>query len=84
MIELHPVKVRTGSCDVTGRLVFDDGHLVAVLVRLDDPVHTQKVGHWNLEASMEGLPRTAEPFSTLDDAVSWIGHKLSPPHVRRS
>jgi hypothetical protein len=45
----QPVTVRTNSADEDGRLVFADGNLIALLVRLSDG-HADMADLWFLEA----------------------------------
>jgi hypothetical protein len=45
------VQVETGSGDTDGQLVFRDGFLVAVLVRLSEE-HEEDAGKWFLEAGL--------------------------------
>lgn len=69
----RPVRVRTGSEDREGRLVFIGDELVAVLVRLDDDVHGPDTGKWFVEASfgMWGMLR-APLFSGLAEVEQWL------------
>ena len=48
-LRLEPVQVATGSKDQESRLVFHDGFLVAILIRLSDE-HEGDAGRWFLEA----------------------------------
>lgn len=77
VIELRPIRVRTGSKDEEGRLVLVDGELAAVLVRLDDEMHGADRGKWFLEVSF-GPQRRADPFATLEDAEAWLKEQISP------
>jgi hypothetical protein len=74
---LQPALIATGSGDTEGRLVFADGYLVAVLVRLSDD-HEEDAGKWFLEA---GFGRVDDPapskFTNLDEAQEWIHSRLS-------
>jgi hypothetical protein len=47
-VTLQPVSVDTGSEDHEGCLVFTDGRLAAVLVRLSDQ-HSDLAGQWHYE-----------------------------------
>ncbi|MCJ2069679.1 hypothetical protein MKK75_12915, partial [Methylobacterium sp. J-030] len=71
------VHVATGSDDTDGQLVFADGFLVAVLVRLSEQ-HDAFAGMWFLEAGF-GLTavRSAPLFANLDAAQDWIEGHLS-------
>jgi hypothetical protein len=76
-LHLQPVQVATGSADTESHLVFADGFLVAVLVRLSDE-HEDEAGRWCLEA---GFGRVDDPraptFADVDEAQTWIAHRLS-------
>jgi hypothetical protein len=76
-LKLQPVQVATGSDDHESQLVFSDGFLVAVLVRLSDQ-HEDEAGMWFLEAGF-GLISGPEqpPFPNLDAAQAWIRRRLS-------
>ncbi|SFM57204.1 hypothetical protein [Methylobacterium pseudosasicola] len=75
-LHLQPVRVATSSEDSDGQLVFADGFLVAVLVRLSDQ-HGADVGLWFLEAAF-GLTSvmSAPLFLDLDAAQGWIERHL--------
>lgn len=56
-----------------GRLVFFNGALVAVLVKLD-ATHDDLEGRWYAEAAFNSLERMEErTFETLDEVAEWIG-----------
>lgn len=75
-ITLQPVRV-TNECDEEGHLVFADGRLAAVLVRLSDPIHGDAVGSWFLEAFFEGAGWNGHPtFESLDAAQDWVAESL--------
>lgn len=79
-LTFEPVRVGTGCRDTVGRLAFADGDLVAVLVRLDDPMHdAPQRGGWSLEAGF-GRAATASPpvFDGLDAAAAWLARRLGP------
>ncbi|HEV2558786.1 MAG TPA: hypothetical protein VGU45_09180 [Microvirga sp.] len=69
--------VATGY-DEEGALIYADGRLVAVLVRLSD-LHEAEAGHWYLEAGFGiGLDGpNHETFDSLDEAKGWIADQLS-------
>lgn len=76
-MEFQNVKVATGSDDEDGRLVFVNGRLVAVLVRLDDHSHGVAQGQWSLEAGFNGVDSVKPPlFANLDAAERWIGLQI--------
>ncbi|AWN50379.1 hypothetical protein [Methylobacterium sp. 17Sr1-1] len=73
---LQPVRVKTGSHDTEGQLVFAAGLLVAVLVRLSDD-HDEDAGKWFLEAGFDGADDPVKPkFADLSEAQDWIRHRL--------
>ncbi|KMO44150.1 hypothetical protein VQ03_04230 [Methylobacterium tarhaniae] len=73
---LKPVRVKTGSHDTEGQLVFAAGFLVAVLVRLSDD-HEEDAGKWFLEAGFDGADDPVKPkFADLREAQDWIRHRL--------
>jgi hypothetical protein len=73
---LQPVPVATGSGDEDGQLVLADGRLVAVLVRLADPMHRGMRGVWFLEAGFPCARAPAPLFDSLGAAQAWVGHQL--------
>ena len=77
-LELQPVLVDTGTKDEEGCLVFADGRLVAVLVRLSDQ-HDGVAGQWYHEHGFgPELEKPAHPiFPTLDAAQDWICERRS-------
>jgi hypothetical protein len=79
---LQPTQVATTN-DEDGMLVFFDGRLVAVLVRLSDENEVAP-GDWYLEAGFgRGLDGRNHPvFPTLDAAQGWIEERVS--RVRHS
>jgi hypothetical protein len=88
-LTIQPVLVATDE-EGEGCLVFVDGWLVAVLVRLSD-VHEDAAGRWFMEKGFGDLDGTESPvFSNLDLAQEWISASLvnrarpvSPMRVRR-
>ena len=72
-LELQPVRVDTGTEDEEGCLVFADGRLVAVLVRLSEQ-HDGLAGQWFHEHGFgPALDEPAHPvFPTLEAAKDWI------------
>ena len=78
-LRLHPVQVATGSDDQESRLVFVDGLLTAILVRLS-AIHGADAGRWHMEAGFGRIhDATAPIFSDLDEAQTWIADQLSEP-----
>lgn len=76
-LSLQPVQVATGSDDMESQLVFADGFLVAVLVRLSAQ-HGDDAGRWFLEAAFGPIDPVSPPlFADLEDAKTWIAQQLS-------
>lgn len=74
--QFQPVRVKTGSRDAEGQLVFTDGLLVAVLVRLSED-HGEEAGLWFLEAGFDGAEDPVRPkFADLDEAQAWLRYRL--------
>lgn len=75
-LRLQPVQVALKSDDAEGQLVFADGFLVAVLVRLSEQ-HEADAGKWFLEAGFGPVDPLFPPlFADLDDAQGWIEQQL--------
>ena len=79
VIEFQPIRIRTGSQDVVGRLALFEGELIAVLVRLDDPIHDSvQRGSWFLETCFSPVASGQAPvFHDLDAAAAWISKQLA-------
>ncbi|AWB24355.1 hypothetical protein DA075_28660 [Methylobacterium currus] len=76
-LTLQPVRVRTGGEAEQGLLVFVDGALAAVLVRLSDE-YGEAAGLWFLEAGFGSLASPQpETFADLDAAETWIAQRLA-------
>lgn len=76
-LSLQPVQVATNSDDTDSQLVFTDGFLVAVLVRLSDQ-HEGDAGKWFLEAGFGPVDPLFPPlFADLDEAQDWIEQQLA-------
>lgn len=75
-LTIQPVLVATGE-EGEGCLVFADGWLVAVLVRLSD-LHEDEAGCWFLEKGF-GVPDApvGAVFQDLDSAQDWISASLA-------
>ena len=70
------VRVETGSLDEDGYLVFSDGKLVAVLVRLSEE-QGAFVGQWYVEKGFGRLDVARHPiFPDMDEAQSWVEQML--------
>lgn len=75
-LRLQPVQVATGSDDQQSQLVFHEGFLVAVLVRLSD-MHEIDAGKWYLEVGFGRVADLSPPlFTDLEQAQVWIADKL--------
>jgi len=74
ILKLEPVLVQTGSDDEEGLLVFADGRLVAVLVRLS--TQHEEAGYWFLEAAF-GMRDRHRTFPDLEIAQKWISGELT-------
>ena len=76
-LHLQPVRVATGSDDQESQLVFADGFLAAVLVRLSEH-HDEDAGKWFLEAGFGRVDSYRAPvFADLDAAQAWIEARLA-------
>jgi hypothetical protein len=74
-VTFQPVKVAV-SGDTEGQLVFVDGMLVAVLIKLDVNQHELE-GHWYAEAAFNGLERMSDhTFQDLPAVAAWIAAQL--------
>jgi len=72
------VPVHTGSPDQDGCLLFADGRLVAVLVRLSGEHDPELVGKWFLEHGFGRLDAPEQPvFDDLDVAQRWVILRLA-------
>lgn len=75
-LTLQPVEVAARH-DNEGQLVFADGRLVALLVRLSQ-LHEDAAGRWFLEVGFEALDYpSAIDFPDLDAALAWIEARLA-------
>ncbi len=76
---LESKRVYTDSLDEEGCLVFLDGRLVAVLVRLEDESHAKMTGSWFLEAGFGPCRIASSPlFKTGELGLEWIRSRLQP------
>lgn|ERR1700712_622091 len=76
ILSLQPVQVATNSDDSESQLVFADGFLVAVLVRLSEQ-HGEDAGRWFLEAGFGPVDPVLKPhFADLGEAQAWITRQL--------
>jgi len=76
-LDLQLVRVQTGFEDEEGRLVFADGRLIAVLVRLSDQ-QEGLAGLWFYEHGFGPFNGHAHPtFESLEAALAWIEQRRS-------
>jgi hypothetical protein len=75
----QPIRVLIDGHDSEGRLIFADGQLSAVIVRLDGPAHNpEHKGRWNLEAGFGKCDvRDAPLFKTPEEAGAWVEQTLT-------
>jgi hypothetical protein len=79
------VWLASGTEDRDGQLIYLDGELIAVLVRLDGWAHGSVRGKWLLKAGFgpfsDGGPSL---FDNLDRVEHWVEHRLAlGQHVLR-
>jgi hypothetical protein len=76
-LKLRSVEIATGSNDRESRLVFDDGMLVAILVRLSGE-HGSLADKWFLEVGFGPVKDIHAPlFDDLETAKAWIATRLT-------
>ena len=80
MLSFQPVNVDTGMEDENGLLIFRDGKLIAVAVRLESNSHAEMCGRWNIEAVFDGTRPPRLTFDTLDELAGWLGHGVIAWH----
>ncbi|WP_342109216.1 hypothetical protein [Methylobacterium sp. SI9] len=77
ILNLQSAQVATRSDDAESQLVFADGFLVAVLVRLSEQ-HGADAGKWFLEAGFGPIDPINPPvFANLAVAQVWILQQLA-------
>ena len=76
-MSMTTMTVRVGTDhDEEGCLVFSNGRLIAVLVRLSDQ-HGELAGLWFLEASFGRVDATDHPtFPDLEAAQDWVASRI--------
>ena len=72
MVTFHRVPVMTGTEDREGCLLFANGSLVAVIVRLDTREYTDTNRKWFLEAGVGRCRERHELFDSIEDAANWV------------
>jgi hypothetical protein len=77
-VALAPSRVNTGTRDEDGFLIYADGKLTGILVRLDDSCHEPEMrARWFLEAAFGPLSTTeAIHFNSPAEATEWVTRKL--------
>ena len=72
------------AASTDGRLLFVDGKLGAVLVRIEDELEEERYrGAWFLEAAFGVFADDGTRiFSTLSDAVAWAERRVGSPLPR--
>jgi hypothetical protein len=80
MAHLQVVDVRVatgGAIPDEGRLVYADGALVAVLIKLGADLAKQARGIWYLEAAFGPIDAFHHPaFGTIEDCLAWLQRGL--------
>jgi hypothetical protein len=78
VITRQQVRIATDSSDEEAFLLFSDGRLAAIIVRLAEPSHGNMKGRWFLECGF-GDWYTApfpEPFADADAAERWLMKRI--------
>ena len=76
MFNFEPVRIDSRVGDDDARLVFAQGRLLAVLVRLS-LLHGELEGRWFLEAAFNPfLPQPDGPFATTEDFEAWVNKSV--------
>jgi len=70
--KLQSVRLRTGTTDQDGRLVFINDELTAVIVLLAGEDHAQERGLWSMEADFRVSGSRPPLFNSPYDAVAWL------------
>jgi hypothetical protein len=83
-VVFQPIAIAASSADTDGRLLLVDGRLAAVLVRLQDEVHDDRLqGKWFVESAFGDLAESSgdATFATLEEAADWIRKRQSRAHA---
>lgn len=79
-VAFHPVRIDTANADEHAYVVFAEGQLVAVIVKLTDTAHGAFRGLWFVEAGFGPCATTAAIyFQTLRAVRDWIADKCLQP-----
>jgi len=73
-LEFQPIEI-ADEHDREGRLVLQDGRLVAILCRLSDG-HGETAGHWFMECGFGSMGGREEHFADLASAERWFENEL--------
>ena len=79
-ITYQPVQVLIDGHDSEGRLIFANGQLSAVIVRLDGESHAfEHKGRWHLEAGFGKCDARMAPttFATPEEVGAWVRRRLT-------
>ena len=77
-IDLLPVRVPLDRADMEGALVFRNGHVVAMLVRLAGAEYGVEPGRWKVQATFGLHSFDAPPlFDSLGMAARWFKDPLN-------
>ena len=82
LLDFHRQRVRLapGTPDRDGVLVFGNGELLAVLVRLTAETHDGLGGSWFLEAGFGYCQCQSAPlFQDLEESEQWIADQMRLP-----
>lgn len=72
------IKVLVDHDDRDGVLVFGDGKLAALFVRLDGEEHGEDRGKWYLEVGFNGCAEHEGPvLSSVDELLAWVDSRVS-------
>ena len=78
IIDLLPVRVPLDRADMEGALVFRNGHVVAMLVRLAGADYGVEPGRWKVQATFGLQSFDAPPlFDSLGKAARWFSNPLN-------
>jgi hypothetical protein len=83
-VTFQPAAIATSSADTDGCLLLVDGRLAAVLVRLQDEIHGDRLrGKWFVESAFGDLAEFSGDaiFATLEEAADWIRTRQSRTHA---
>jgi hypothetical protein len=77
-LTVENARIAGGAIPDEGRLIFYDGALVAVLIRLEPELAAQTGGVWYLQAGFGTVEDFHHPsFPSIDDGLAWLSQRLS-------